>query len=463
MESIGQLRFSRAHCQRRRKHYPTIQKEALAIVESTKKFFGYLFGQKFLLRTDHKPLLAIFGEKKGVPTIAAARMQRWAYFLMAFTFSIEHTSGVENCVADMLSRLPMSSSETTNEICEKTYVDFIAEKGILRNQATIKAATFKEGALGKVYESIRDGCVEKLMGDEFKPFRIRSSELTCESGIIMWGHRAVIPTKMRVDALRNLHVSHLAIVKSESLARMCMWWPGMDKDVEDFIKSCEACASLRQSPPKGSLKNWENPCKPWSRIHVDYAGPLENQYYLIITDSYSKWPEVFKTKTITADFTIRKLREVFACFGLPEVLVSDAGTQFTSNISREFMANNGIHFTVISPGHPASNGAAENAVKSFKKGLRAAMGTAKASNLSVDVDEIMQRYLFDFRNSIHCSTQEKPSRVMLGREVRTRFAQMFPISVIEQFEQNTLRTVWPVKPLISEGVEHKLSTSEMPS
>lgn len=414
-------------------NYPTIQKEALAIVESTKKFFDYLIGLKFLLRTDHKPLVAIFGDKKGVPTIAAARMQRWAHYLMAFDYTIEHQKGVDNTVADTLSRLPAtcvaSEMNLVQHIEETTFVDFIAEKGLRLNYNSIKSATAKDRVLATVYGALQDGRLESLEGDEFKPFVQRSDELATESGVIMWGHRTVIPTKLRSDALSSLHVSHLGIVKCKSMARMCMWWPRMDDDIKAFIKGCEACAKLRPSPNKAKLISWENTGRPWSRIHIDYAGPMEGNYYLIVIDSYSKWPEVFKTKTITADFTIRKLREVFARYGLPEVIVSDAGTQFTSTAFKEFVNKNGVEFKVIAPGHPASNGAAENAVKTFKKSLRAAITTAKTSDLSVDVESMVQRYLFDYRNSIHCSTQEKPSRVMFGRDVRTRFAQMKPPSV----------------------------------
>lgn len=133
---------------------------------------------------------------------------------------------------------------------------------------------------------------------------------------------------------------------------------------------------------------------------------MHGQYYLIVTDSYSKWPEVFKTKTITAHFTIAKLRETFARFGLPQTVVSDAGTQFTSAACREFLARNGVNFIVIAPGHSASNGAAENAVRSFKKGLQAALAAAKMRDLSTDVDHIMQRYLFGYRNAIRETVED---------------------------------------------------------
>lgn len=105
---------------RRENTYPTIQKEALAIVESTKKFFDYLIGHKFLLRTDHKPLVIVFGDKKGIPTIAAARMQRCAHFLMSFDYPIEPKKSIENAVADAMS-LPLEIGAAPRSEGEKLH------------------------------------------------------------------------------------------------------------------------------------------------------------------------------------------------------------------------------------------------------------------------------------------------------------------------------------------------------
>lgn len=82
---------------------------------------------------------------------------------------------------------------------------------------------------------------------------------------------------------------------------------------------------------------WEIPNKVCSRMHIDFAGPLNKNYYLIITDALSKWPEVFKTREITSNFTINKLREVCSRFGLPDIIVSDNGTQFASSIFNFFL------------------------------------------------------------------------------------------------------------------------------
>ena len=89
------------------------------------------------------------------------------------------------------------------------------------------------------------------------------------------------------------------------------------------------------------LDAWTRPSKPWSRIHVDHAGPLESTMFLIIVDAYSKWMEVHVTSSSTSATTIELLRKSFASLGLPEVLVSDNATTFTSEEFAEYTKKNG--------------------------------------------------------------------------------------------------------------------------
>ena len=82
------------------RNYSQIEKEALAIIFAIKKFHQYLFGKRFILLTDHKPLLGLFSEKKGIPNMAAARMQRQAILLSAYDYTLKYQSGAENSNAD---------------------------------------------------------------------------------------------------------------------------------------------------------------------------------------------------------------------------------------------------------------------------------------------------------------------------------------------------------------------------
>lgn len=413
-------------------NYSVIEKEALAIVFAARKFFQYLIGYRFIIRTDHKPLLGLFGEHTGYPQMAASRIQRWSIFLSAFKYSLKYIKGGDN-VADSLSRLPLQSNQ--KEPFEANYINFIHDRGIEIDHKKIKYETARDKLLSKVYLAVQSGSLSSLKDEIYKPFVRREKELSIEQGLLMWGYRVVIPEKLQLQMLHSLHSSHLGIVKCKAIARSYMWYPGIDSQIEDLIKSCKACLSFRPDPPKAELIPWESPGKPWSRIHVDFAGPKDTNYYLIITDAYTKWVEVFKTKSITAEFTISKLREVFSRFGLVDTIVSDNGSQFTSRLFRDFITKSGIKFITSPVCHPASNGAAENSVRSFKKGLICALSHSKTTNSTADLDIIVCRYLFDYRIAPHSTTGISPAKAMFGRELRTRFDLIRPPTI----EENILK------------------------
>ena len=75
----------------------------------------------------------------------------------------------------------------------------------------------------------------------------------------------------------------------KSLARSYIWWPGMDTDIVTLVKNCNICQESRNAPSVAPLHPWEWPSHPWSRIHVDFAGPFLGKMYLVLVDSHSKW------------------------------------------------------------------------------------------------------------------------------------------------------------------------------
>ena len=145
----------------------------------------------------------------------------------------------------------------------------------------------------------------------------------------------------------------------KSIARSYVWWPGMDTENENRVKVCHACQENVNSPAKAPVHPWEWPERAWSRVHIDYASPFEGCMFLVVIDAYSKWIEVVPVRHATSQSTIDKLRIIFTTHGIPEMLVSDNGTPFTSAEFQEFVNRNAIHHVQISPYHPASNGLAE--------------------------------------------------------------------------------------------------------
>lgn len=169
--------------------------------------------------------------------------------------------------------------------------------------------------------------------------------------------------------LKELHWEHPGICGMKAIARSCVWWPKVDEEVEDVVRSCTVCQSTRSSPPCAPLLiPWKWPSKPFQRIHVDFC-QKEADYFLVVVDSHSKWIEVKHMTSTTADETIDESWLIFAVHGLPEELVSDNGPQFVSHEFSEFMRKKGIKHTLVPPYHPPSNGAAERSVRVSKEAL----------------------------------------------------------------------------------------------
>ena len=142
--------------------------------------------------------------------------------------------------------------------------------------------------------------------------------------------------------------------------------PSLNKDIEILVNFCSECLYVRLDPKLANLNFWEWPDKPWHRVYVDYAGPIDKNYFLIVVDAHTKWPENYKTNNLTSFNTTRCLRNFFSRFGLPISLVSDNGPWFISVEFDDFIRMNSIHHVKTAVYKPSKNGLAENMVKTFK-------------------------------------------------------------------------------------------------
>ena len=222
------------------KNYSATDREALAIYFGVSKFSQYLLGRKFTLLTDHKPLVTIFGKKKGIPAMAAGRLQRWSVFLSNFDFDIQHINGKDNVNADFLSRFTDRHEKVEFDV---SYLNFIAGnfKEML-SRKDIQHESLADPVIKRIIYALRNGwTMEMKNNSELKPFFQRTEELTIEDNIVMWGYRVVIPKKLQSVLLKTLHSTHSGIVKMKARARSFFWWPMMDKEIGNVSGSCVQC------------------------------------------------------------------------------------------------------------------------------------------------------------------------------------------------------------------------------
>ncbi|XP_058872250.1 uncharacterized protein K02A2.6-like [Acipenser ruthenus] len=400
------------------KNYSQLDKEALAIVFGVKKFHQYLYGHHFTICSDHKPLMSLFSESKLIPPMASGRIQRWALLLAGYEYEICYKSGETHSNADGLSRLPLK--DTPSHVQTPGDVVLLLENlsTFPVNLGQIQSGTRRDPILSRVLTYVRSGWPAEAEMEDLRPYFRRKEELSIQDNCLLWGNRVIVPPQSQEKVIAELHEAHPGISRMKSLARSMVWWPCMDQALEKKVRECTICQSTRHAPPPAPLHPWEWPDRPWARLHVDYAGPFMGKMFLILIDAHSKWIDVHVMSSATSQATISQLRVTFATHGLPEMLVTDNGTAFTSEEFQQFCKKNSIKHVRTSPYHPASNGLAERAVQTVKEGLKK-MRTGT-------IETKLARFLFHYRITPQTTTGSSPAELLMGRRPRSCFDVLRP-------------------------------------
>lgn len=354
--------------------------------------------------------------------MSANRVQRWAVVLSAYDFEIRYIKGVDNARADSLSRLPLTIKETQERESSKeeySYLSYVTENMGIVDHNVVCEKTGLDPILRRIREFVISGWPENI-DENLKMYKTKEKELTVENGCLMWGYRVIIPECLRKEILGELHSSHLGIVKMKSVARSYVWWPGINKEIENVTKACELCLETADNPPKATLHSWKWPDGPNIRLHADFLGPIEGKMFLVIIDAYSKWLDVKEMRNITTVTTIMALREYFCTWGIPISLVTDNGPSFCSSDFEKFLTEYGVRHIRTAPYHPASNGAAENAVRTFKKKYKIFIKEGSTCQ------EALCKFLFSYRATPHCTTEYSPAELQIGRKFRTKMDLLKP-------------------------------------
>ena len=248
------------------KGYSQIDKEALAIIWAVKRFNIYLYGRQFELVTDHQPLISIFNPEKGIPTMTAARLQRYALFLAGHDYTIMYKQTKEHANADSMSRLPLPCTEPPTAAVQDVDIFHASQVHALPVTAQkVKKETRNDPLLAKVYNYTLRGWPQHCTDDQLKPFAARKDELTLHDGCILWGSRVIIPKSLQATLLHELHEGHLGMVRMKALARSYFWWPRLDTDIETTARSCNGCQQSQKNPATAPRVTWKR--------HVDQLRP----------------------------------------------------------------------------------------------------------------------------------------------------------------------------------------------
>nr|VZI26483.1 unnamed protein product [Spirometra erinaceieuropaei] len=259
-------------------------------------------------------------------------------------------------------------------------------RGIPVTAADIRRATEQDPVLHQAVTYVQTCWLTTALAGDLRQLFLHRASLSVVDSCLMFADRVVIPFSLRPIVLRQFHAAHPGTSRMKSIARSFAYWPGIDCDIDDLFRRCSRCQEAAKMPPR-----------------------------------QPPWPEIAPLNPATASATIAFLRRIFSQHGLPEVLVSDNGSQFTSSTFEDFCRQHNIQH-LRSPSYLAQfNGQAERFVDSFKRALLKAREEGTT-------DEIVQAFLFSYRTTPNPASPGgvSPAKALMGRKLRTTFHTLVP-------------------------------------
>ena len=293
-------------------------------------------------------------------------------------------------------------------------VRFFALKGIFLFLDEIRKHTAEDPLMQKLAKAIT---IHKwfYLEENLKPFKIVKDQLTIEDGIILRGDRLVVPAQLQKKAIKNAHRSHQGIMKTTSLLRETLWFPGISRQAEDAVENGLPCQSATHGGTLHEpLKMSPLPDGPWQEISIDFCGPFPTgEYLLVAVDDYSRFPEVKIMHSTSIQTVIPRLEAMIARHDIPVKARTDNGPPFNGELFDRWCRTIGMIHRKIPPLWPKANGEAERFIRTLEKAARTAMichGSWK--------QEIYQ-FLRHYRATPHTTTAKSPAELLYGRKLRT--------------------------------------------
>ena len=420
------------------RNYCVTRKELLAIIKSLFHFHPYLYGAKFMIRTDHAALRWLKTLKN-----PEGQMARWIGKLDQYDYEIQHRPGRVHSNADSLSRRPCEpdcrhcvNKEARMQKCSRTVVrsDLVADNKKMQElqmaDRDLKPIihAMKNSSVRPAWEKISASSpVTKNYWAQWEALRLDDGVLQrkwiTKDGVVKYW-QTVIPKQLRQDVMKETHDNvaggHLGVKKTLSHLRQRCYWIHMRRDVQEWCRTCDICCAKKGPKQKGRapMKLYQVGA-PMERVAVDIAGPLTtsasgNRYICVAMDYFTKWPEAYAIPNQEATTVAQVLVDNFFCrFGMPKELHSDQGRNFESAVFQECCHLLGIRKTRTTPLRPQSDGMVEKFNWTLGQEL-AKYCTEGQTEWDVKLPALLMAY----RSAEHQSTGYSPAMAMLGHELR---------------------------------------------
>ncbi len=393
-------------------NYAQIEKELLGIVFGAHRFHQYIYGAQVFAETDHKPLIPLFRKPLADCPI---RIQRMMLKLQKYDLDVSYVPGKQLITADTLSRATEKGTPEEEMEILSLEVEFhvytvlntmpIADYRV----EEVKEETAKDEEMIKLKNTVLSGWPASKSDCDpavVEYWNVRD-ELSVAEGLILKGSRIVIPKSLRSKMLKKIHEGHLGIEKCRRRGRESMYWPGLNKVVEEMVKNCPSCLKFGSQKAAEPLNPHEVPNRPWQRVGSDIF-TYRNKDYLVITDYYSFYPEVVNLTSTSTKAVIQGMKSVFARHGIPDLLITDNGPQYASSEFKSFTEDWWFEHKTSSPYFPSSNGLAESSVKTVKNLLKK----------SLDSNGDMYKALLVFRSTpLQCG--RSPAQLLMHRRLKS--------------------------------------------
>lgn len=402
-------------------NYTTTEKEALAIVWALKKLRTIVLGQKLVIISDHKALTFLKSCQ-----LNHGRLSRWVLFLQGFEFTIQHCTGKENAIADWLSRNPIEDDVekfSPNEF-RMAVIDLQISEFPEEAKETLADLQRADPYLRKIYLKIKGDLPETDV--EYRKISHRARRFQSQDDILLinvsrdrCNLKIYVPSCLQSKLVAFSHTSngHCGVFKTYRWLWDKYYWIGMKKMVKSQLRHCDLCQ--RTKFPNRYLEGpQENiiPTKPQEIYAVDIYGRLPtakfgNKYLFVVIDVFSKFVQVYPLNKPNASSCLKKLiNHYFPLCGIPESVLSDHGTQFTSGRWRETLRELGVRTIYSSIRRPQAN-PSERVMRELSRVFR-----TYCNNNHKDWFELVPWVNKWFNNLVHESTGFSPVQVHFGRQ-----------------------------------------------